>query len=220
MKVISLNVGRPRLIQYQASTISTGIFKDPISGPVMLRALNLDGDRQADLSVHGGPYKAVYGYPAEHYDFWRQELPGMGLPWGMFGENFTTEGLFEDELHVGDRLQVGSAIVMVRQPRIPCYKLAAKFQRGDILERFLRSGRSGFYFSVEQEDTVASGDALSFLSRERESITIAEMNRLFAADKYNRPLLEKAIASPALPESWRDYFAKRLPGMTPAHHSI
>jgi MOSC domain-containing protein YiiM len=220
MKVISLNVGRPRRIQYQASTISTGIFKDPVSGPVMLRALNLDGDRQADLSVHGGPYKAVYGYPAEHYDFWRQELPGMGLPWGMFGENFTTEGLFEDELHVGDRLQVGSAIVMVRQPRIPCYKLAAKFQRDDILERFLRSGRSGFYFSVEQEDTVASGDALSFLSRERESITIAEMNRLFAADKYNRPLLEKAIASPALPESWRDYFAKRLPGMTPAHHSI
>jgi MOSC domain-containing protein YiiM len=220
MKVISLNVGRPRLIQYQASTISTGIFKDPISGPVMLRALNLDGDRQADLSVHGGPYKAVYGYPAEHYDFWRQELPGMGLPWGMFGENFTTEGLFEDELHVGDRLQVGSAIVMVRQPRIPCYKLAAKFQRDDILERFLRSGRSGFYFSVEQEATVGTGDALSFLSRERESITIAEMNRLFAADKYNRPLLEKAIASPALPESWRDYFAKRLPGMTPAHHSI
>jgi MOSC domain-containing protein YiiM len=220
MKVISLNVGRPRLIQYRASTITTGIFKAPVSGPVMLRALNLDGDRQADLSVHGGPYKAVYGYSAEHYDFWRQELPGMDLPWGMFGENFTTEGLFEDELHVGDRLQVGSAIVMVRQPRIPCYKLAAKFQRDDILERFLRSGRSGFYFSVEQEGTVATGDAFSFLSRDRESITIAEMNRLFAADKYNRPLLEKSIASSALPESWRDYFAKRLPGMTPAHHSI
>ena len=220
MRVISLNVGRPRLIRYQASTISTGIFKDPVSGPVMLRALNLDGDRQADLSVHGGPYKAVYGYPAEHYDVWRQELPDKDLPWAMFGENFTTEGLSEEELHVGDRLQVGSAIVMVRQPRIPCYKLAAKFQRDDILERFLRSGRSGFYFSVEQEGPVATGDAFSFLSRDRESITIAEMNRLFAADKYNRQLLEKAIASPALPESWRDYFAKRLPGMAPAHRSL
>ena len=220
MKLASLNLGLPREVVWHGHPVITGIFKQPVAGRVVLRKLNLDGDRQADLTVHGGEYKAVYCYPLAYYDYWKRELPGRDLPLGMFGENFTTQGLFEDELHVGDRLQVGSAIVMVRQPRIPCYKLAAKFQRDDILERFLRSGRSGFYFSVEQEGTVATGDALSFLSRERESITIAEINRLFAADKYNRPLLEKAIASPALSESWRDYFAKRLPGMTPAHHSI
>src|SRR5215471_3611574 len=151
MKLISLNVARPRLAIFKGTTINTGLFKQPVSGPVALRTLNLDGDRQADLSVHGGPYKAVYGYPSEHYSFWRQELPDTTLPWGTFGENFTTEGLVEEELHIGDQLQIGTAVIMVRQPRVPCYKLAAKFERDDILERFLRSGRSGFYFSVEKE---------------------------------------------------------------------
>ena len=210
MKLISLNVSRPRLAVYKGATINTGIFKQPVSGSVQLRTLNLDGDRQADLSVHGGPYKAVYGYPLEHYAFWRQELPGMDLPWGMFGENFTTEGLAENDLHVGDRLQIGSATVMVRQPRVPCYKLAAKFQRDDMLERFLASGRSGFYFSVEQEGTVTAGDSFEFMSCDQNAITIAEMNRLYVSEKYNRNLLEKAINSPALPENWRDYLAQRL----------
>lgn len=213
MKLISLNVARPRLVIYKGSTISTGIFKQPVSGPIPLRRLNFDGDRQADLNVHGGPYKAVYGYPCEHYQFWREQFPDMDLPWGMFGENLSTEQLFESELHIGDRLQLGSAILMVRQPRIPCFKLAAKFQRDDILERFLRSGRSGFYFSVEQEGTVAAEDSFHFLTREPQAISIAEMNRLYVEEKYNRDLLEKAIASPALPESWRSYFAQRLPGM-------
>lgn len=210
MKLISLNVARPRLTVYQGTRISTGIFKQPVSGPVQLRKVNLDGDQQADLSVHGGPYKAVYAYPSEHYPFWRQELPGMELPWGMFGENFTTEGLAEGDLHVGDRLQIGSAVLMIRQLRMPCFKLAAKFRRDDIIERFLQSGRSGFYFSVEQEGVVAAGDSFEVLSREPQAITIAEMNQLIAADRYNRNLLDKALATPALPESWRDYFAKRL----------
>ena len=212
MKLISLNVGLPRLALYQGRTINTGIFKQPVSGPVQLRTLNLDGDRQADLAVHGGPFKAVYGYPSEHYEFWRQELPGTNLPWGMFGENFTTEGLLESELHIGDRLQIGTAVIMVRQPRMPCYKLAAKFQRDDMLARFLRSGRSGFYFSVEREGTVAAGDSFELLSREPQAITIAEMNRLFADDKYNRDLIEKAVATAALPEDWRDYLMKRMSG--------
>lgn len=210
MKLISLNVARPRLVVYNGATINTGIFKQPVSGPVQLRTLNLDGDRQADLSVHGGPYKAVYAYPSEHYDHWRQQLPGVDLPWGMFGENLTTTGLSEHELHIGDRLQIGSALVMVRQPRMPCYKLAAKFQRDDIIERFLHSARSGFYFSVEQEGEVSEGDSLEFLSRDSDGITIAEMNRLFVKDKYDRNLLQKAMNTSALPEDWREYFAPRL----------
>ena len=212
MRLISLNVARPRLAVYKDQTVSTGIFKQPVFGRVQLRRLNLDGDRQADLAVHGGPFKAAYAYPSEHYDFWREELPGTQLPWGMFGENFTTEGLFERDLHIGDRLQIGTAVIMVRQPRIPCYKLALKFHRNDILARFLRSGRSGFYFSVEQEGVVESGNSFEFLSREREAITIAEINVVFAEDKYNRTLLERALATPALPEDWRDYFQKRVNG--------
>lgn len=210
MKILSLNVARPRLIVYQGETINTGIFKEPVTGPAQLRTLNLDGDRQADLSVHGGPNKAVYGYPSEHYPFWRRELPGVRMPWGMFGENFTTTGLFEDDLHIGDRFQLGSAIVMVRQPRTPCYKLAARFQRDDMIERFLRSGRSGFYFSVEREGSVAMDDEFQLLKRDNRGITIAEMNRLFVHDKYNRVLLSKAIATEALPEDWREYFEERL----------
>jgi MOSC domain-containing protein YiiM len=212
MNLISVNVARPRLVPYREQTVSTGIFKEPVAGPVQLRTLNLDGDRQADLAVHGGPYKAVYGYPSEHYEFWRQELLGAQLPWGMFGENFTTEGLLESDLHIGDRLQIGTAVIIVRQPRVPCYKLALKFHRNDILARFLRSGRSGFYFSVEQEGVVEAGNEFKFLSREPQAITIAEMNLLFAEDKYNRTLLDKALATSALPEYWRDYFGKRVTG--------
>ena len=209
MKLISVNVARPRLATWRTQTVSTGIFKEPVSGPIPLRTLNLDGDRQADLAVHGGPFKAVYGYPSEHYEFWARELPGTGLPWGMFGENLTTEGLHEDALHIGDRFEIGSAIIVVRQPRIPCYKLAVKFRRTDIQARFLRSGRSGFYFSVECEGVLQAGDSFEWLSREPRAITIAEMNRLFVEDKYNSELLCKAIATPALPEDWRDYFRKR-----------
>ena len=214
MRLLSLNVGLPRLISWNGGTVNTAIFKEPVAGRVLLRQLNLDGDRQADLTVHGGPNKAVYAYPSEHYEFWKQELPGMILPWAMFGENLTTEGLFEKDLHIGDRLQVGAAIIVVRQPRVPCYKLAAKFQRDEIIERFLRSGRSGFYFSVEKEGTVEAGDSIDVLSRAADGISIAEMNRLYVEEKYNRVLLEKAIATPALPEDWRVYLQKRLPVAT------
>lgn len=210
MKLISLNVARPRLTVYNGITINTGIFKKPVSGPVPLRTLNLDGDQQADLIVHGGPYKAVYAYPFEHYPFWRKEFPDMDLPPGTFGENFTTEGLGEDTLHVGDRFQIGSAILMVRQPRMPCYKLAAKFRRDDMVQRFLRSGRSGFYFSVEREGQVEAGDTIQPVSNNEDGISISEMNRLFFHDKYNRGLLGKAMATGDLPKDWRDYFLERL----------
>jgi len=142
---------------YKGTTINTGIFKQPVTGTVALRTLNLDGDRQADLTVHGGPFKAVYGYPYEHYVFWRQELNEPDLSWGMFGENLTTEGLAEDDLHIGDLFEIGSAVVMVRQPRTPCYKLAAKFQRDDILDRFLHGGPAASIFQSKRKEYLRRG---------------------------------------------------------------
>jgi MOSC domain-containing protein YiiM len=212
VKIISLNVAKPRRMVYKGETINTGIFKKPVLSRIALRTLNLDGDRQADLTVHGGPNKAVYAYPSEHYAYWRQEMPDAKLSWGAFGENFTTTQLQEEDLHIGDRLRIGSAVLVVRQPRMPCYKLAAKFQRDDMIERFLHSERSGFYFSVEQEGEVGVGDSFEVLSRASDGITIAEMNRLFSRDRYNEDLLRKAIATPALPQDWREYLAPRLKG--------
>ena len=179
MKVLSINVARPRIIISKGRRISTGIFKQPVEGPVMLWRLNLDGDRQADLSVHGGPAKAVYAYPSEHYPLWQKELPDMDLPYGMFGENFTTEGLNEDNTNIGDRFRIGEAVVMVTQPREPCFKLAAKFGRDDIIKNFLESGRSGFYLAVVEEGTVESGQTIERIYRDENGVTVGDMNRLY-----------------------------------------
>ncbi|HYG79284.1 MAG TPA: MOSC domain-containing protein [Pyrinomonadaceae bacterium] len=210
MKILSLNVGRPRLAVWNGQTVSTGIYKSPVGGRVVLRTLNLDGDRQADLSVHGGPEKAVYAYPSEHYDYWRDELPGTELPWGMFGENFTTEGLDESSVNVGDRFRLGSAEVTVTQPRMPCYKLGIKFGRADIIKRFLASGRTGFYFSVQREGEVGAGDEIELIGREGNGVTIADILRLYVSDKDDVETLRRAAAVGALPESWREYFRQRL----------
>src|SRR3974390_2787435 len=143
MQVISVNVATPREVDWKGTTVRTGIFKEPVDGPVKVGKLNLAGDEQADLTVHGGVEKAVYAYPVEHYDYWQQELPDVAFSWGKFGENLSTNKLLEDTLYIGDRLRVGSAILMVNQPRMPCYKLALKFDRDDMIKRFLASGRSG-----------------------------------------------------------------------------
>ena len=213
MKIISLNVGLPRLVLRNDEPVSTGIFKEPVNGRVKLRALNLDGDRQSDLSVHGGPYKAVYLYPSEHYEFWKQELPDMDLPWGMFGENFTSEGLFEAETHIGDKFRIGSAELMVTQPRMPCYKLGIRFGRADIIKRFLLSERTGFYFSVLKEGDVDAGDEFELLEKNDSGVRVVDVTRLYGSDKENVDLLRHAIATEALPASWRDYFRKRIAGL-------
>jgi MOSC domain-containing protein YiiM len=221
MRLVSVNVGMPRLLAWAGATFKTGIFKNPVQGRVMLRTTNLDGDRQADLSVHGGVNKAVYGYPSEHYAAWSAELPELLDPartWGAFGENFTTEGLLETGVSVGDRYRVGSAVVKVTTPRLPCYKLAAKFQRDDMIERFLRSGRCGFYFAVVEEGDVGVGDKFEFLEREDPTLTIAEVNRLYTSKSPNRESLQRSLAVKLLPESWRDRFRARLaepPGRAP-----
>ncbi|MGH7409924.1 MAG: MOSC domain-containing protein [Candidatus Methylomirabilis sp.] len=210
MKLVSVNVGLPREVTYKGKTVTTAIFKDPIEDRAKLRRLNLDGDRQADLSVHGGPSKAVYAYPVEHYDYWRGELPGMNLPWGMFGENFTVEGLREDSVNIGDRFRIGSAELMVTEPRLPCHKLAAKFGRDDIIKRFLHSGRTGFYFAVLQEGEVGAGDEIELVSRDEHAITVADITRLYVRDKDDLGSLRRAVQVNALPESWRWHFQKRI----------
>lgn len=216
MKLISLNVGRPRIVDRNGEPVSTAIFKAPVAGRVMLRKLNLDGDRQADLSVHGGPDKAVYAYPSEHYEYWRRELPEMELPWGMFGENFTTEGLLDTELNIGDRFRVGSAIVMITQPRMPCFKLALRFGRNDMIKKFLASERTGFYFAVLQEGEVETGASIELLERNEPSVRVADITRLYTREKSNAALLRRAIAVAALPKSWRDYFQHQLDKLGPA----
>jgi MOSC domain-containing protein YiiM len=210
MRLVSVNVGLPRAVPWKQRTVLTAIFKEPVAGRVRVHAFNLDGDRQADLSVHGGPYKAIYAYPAEHYDFWRRELPGMDLPWGMFGENFTTEGLLEASVNVGDRFRVGSAEVRATEPRMPCYKLGVRFGRDDILKRFLTSGRSGIYFAVVREGEVGAGDAIEPIHREANGVAIADIVRVYARDRNDVETLRRAVALEALSEGWRDYFRKEL----------
>ena len=210
MKIISVNVGLPRLVLSNGEPVSTGIFKEPVAGRVMVRTLNLDGDRQSDLSVHGGPQKAVYVYPSEHYDFWKRELPEMDLPWAMFGENFTTTGFVETEINIGDKFRVGTAELMVTQPRMPCYKLGIRFGRTDIIKRFLASERTGFYFSVLKEGEVGTGDEFELIEKNGSGVRVVDVTRLYSSDKGNVDLMKRAIATEALPDSWRNYFRKRI----------
>ena len=210
MEVISVNVGLPRQVHWKGKVITTAIFKEPVAGAVRVGALNLDGDRQADPSVHGGPTKAVYAYPAEHYDFWRRELPETNMAWGAFGENLTTRGLSEEAVHIGDRFRVGITELVVTEPRMPCYKLRIRFGRDDILKRFLDSGRTGFYFGVSREGEVQAGDPIVPLEEDPGRLRVADVTRLYTSDKDNRDLLRRAARLPSLPEGWRSYFQHQL----------
>jgi len=210
MKVISLNVGLPREVAWHGRTVRTSIFKSPVARRVRVTTLNLDGDQQSDLSVHGGTEKAVYCYPSEHYSYWRRELPDTELPWGVFGENLTTEGLLEDKVQIGDRLRIGSARFAVTQPRLPCFKLGIRFDRADIVKRFLRSGRTGFYLAVLQEGDVAAGNSIEYVARAEHGVMVSDIVALYSTDAQNQDLLRRVSELSALPESWRDYFRKRL----------
>jgi MOSC domain-containing protein YiiM len=213
MRLVSLNVGLPREVVWHGRNVSTGIFKDPVEGRVALRKLNLDGDRQADLMVHGGEHKAVYCYPLEHYAYWKDELRGRDLPLGMFGENFTVTGFQEDSVYIGDRFSVGTAEVIVSQPRMPCYKLGIKFQADDMVRKFLASGRSGFYVAVTREGEVGVGDEITVLSRDPQAVPVSAITKLYIARHFNDDdlgVLRRALQVEALPASWKDYFRERL----------
>jgi MOSC domain-containing protein YiiM len=210
MKVLSINAGLPQDVDWRGKTVRTSIFKSPVPGRVRVTRLNVAGDEQSDLSVHGGAEKAVYAYPSEHYAFWRAELPDVDLPWGAFGENFTTEGLLEGSVSIGDRLRAGSAEFAVTQPRMPCFKLGIRFGRPDMVKRFQRSGRTGFYLAVIHEGEVTPGDAFEWVARDEQGVTVADVVNLYAADAANQDLLRRASELPALPDGWRAYFRKRL----------
>ena len=213
MKLVSVNTGLPREVMWHGRIVTTGIFKQPIEGRVAVRNFNLDGDRQADLTVHGGEYKAVYCYPVAHYDYWTRELPGQQLPMGMFGENFTTDGLLEDSVYIGDQFSVGSAEVIVTQPRLPCYKLGVRFQSDDMVKRFLASGRTGFYLAVTHEGEVGAGDEIKVIDQDPNRVPVSEITRLYITKRYGDDevsSVRRAMRVAALPESWKEYFRERL----------
>ena len=212
MKVVSLSVGGPRTVDWNGGTVLTSIFKTPTDRRLKVTALNIEGDKQSDLSVHGGYEKAVYAYPSEHYPLWRNEL-GEELPWASFGENLTTEGLFED-VRIGDRFRIGSAEFIVTQPRMPCYKLGIKFGRSDIVQKFLASERSGFYFAVLKEGEVGVGDPIERMEKSERSVRVSDITQLYTHEKHNVGLLRRAIEVEALPESWKIYFQHRLEKLT------
>lgn len=215
MKLISVNTGLPREVLWHGKPVTTGIFKEPVAGRVALRKLNLDGDRQADLTVHGGEHKAVYCYPLAHYNYWKGELGRRELPLGTFGENFTIEGLLEEEVFLGDRLAIGSAEVIVTQPRLPCYKLGLRFDSDDMVKRFFASKRTGFYVAVTREGDVGENDEIEVVSRDPNAIPLPEIFRLYAAKRYaNKDLdsLRRLMRVEAVPDSWKDYFRERVPG--------
>jgi MOSC domain-containing protein YiiM len=213
MKVVSLNTGLPREVAWHGVKVTTGIYKQPVEGRVALRTLNLDGDRQADLTVHGGAYKAVYCYPLAHYDYWARELPNRDLPMAIFGENFTTDGLLEGSVYLGDRFSIGSAEVIVTQPRLPCYKLGIRFESDEMVRRFLASGRTGFYLAVTREGEVGAGDEIKVIARDPNAVPVSEITRLYIAKRYGADdvaSLQRALRVAALPESWKGYFRERL----------
>ncbi len=208
--VMSLNVGTPRQVPAGNGAVLTAIFKEPVDGRVALRRNNLAGDRQADLTVHGGRDKAVYAYPHEHYSYWRDELGETEIPFGMFGENLTTEGITEDRIHIGDTVRIGSAVLRVTQPRMPCYKLALRFGRPDMVKRFWRSGRSGFYFSVVEEGDIGAGDAIELITEDPGQVSVAAVGELARAGTPDPELLRRALASP-LKGGWKEQLQERGP---------
>src|SRR5215207_8067551 len=209
-KILSVNVSLPKEVEFEGQKVTTGIFKEPVKGRIMLRTLNLNGDKQADLTVHGGVDKAVYAYSIEHYEYWRKVFPNIEMPYGMFGENFTVEGLMENEVSIGDVFQVGSSKVVATQPRMPCYKLGVKFGRMDVLKKFLASGRSGIYFKVSKEGEVGAGDTIEQIGKDPNRITISDIVRLYASEKEDIETMRRAVKVEALPEGWKHYFLEQI----------
>ncbi len=209
MRVLSVNVGQPRQIQSGEATVLTSIFKSPVEGRIAARRYNLYGDRQADLTVHGGPWKAIYVYPSEHYKYWTEELPGMDLPFGVFGENLTTQGITEQTAHIGDQFRIGSVVLQISQPRMPCYKLGLRFGRADMVKRFWKSGKPGIYFSIVQEGELGRGDSIEQLHADALQVSVADVVRLLKHETIDQDLFSRALRAP-LHGSWKEEIRARF----------
>ena len=207
--ILSVNVGQPRRLQMGEQAVLSSIFKFPVEGTVAVRGTNIEGDRQADLRVHGGPHKAVYLYPSEHYPYWKAQLDLADLPFGAFGENLTTTGITEKSACIGDRYRIGTSVLEVTQPRMPCYKLGLRFERADMVKRFWQSGRSGIYFSIVQEGELAAGNTLEKVAEGPEPITVADVVRLYKGEEWSSDLRGRALRSP-LRGGWKQGIQARL----------
>src|SRR5581483_6611436 len=208
IRVLSVNVGQPQEVFLGDKVVLTSIFKKPIEGRVAVRRHNLAGDRQADLRVHGGPYKAVYAYASEHFPYWAAELPEMELPWGAFGENLTLSGLTEETAFIGDQFRVGSAVLQITQPRMPCFKLGIRFQRSDMVKRFWRSGYAVIYFAITEEGALETGDELELVHRDAGGVSLADVVRLYKGQTDDEQLFERMSRAP-LRGSWKQEIRER-----------
>ena len=210
MQLLSINVGLPKEVQYKGKKVRTGIFKQTVKGPVKVNYLNLEGDQQADLTVHGGTHKAVYVYPTEHLSYWKKCYPGKAFTLGSFGENLSTTGLIESQVSIGDRLSIGTAEFMITSPRFPCYKLALKMNEPGIIKTFTQANRNGFYLKVLKEGVIQAGQSIVMIDKDGHNFKVDQFSRLYALDRHNLGLLKKAITAPNLPQDWKEYFEGRL----------
>ena len=210
MQLIAVNAGLPREVDWNGKPILTSIFKRPVAGPVAVKGQNVVGDRQADLRYHGGVDKAVYGYPSEHYPFWREAYPDLEDGWGLFGENLTTTGLTEDRLHIGDVLRIGTVKLRVSQPRMPCFKLGIRHGKPDLIKAFQKALRPGFYLRIEREGTLEAGDSIEVTHSVTEAPTVREIVELQRPPARDRAAIERALALQTLGPEWRVQLEKRL----------
>jgi MOSC domain-containing protein YiiM len=210
MRVIAVNVGTLRPIPWRGKQVQTGIFKHPIDGRIAVQSRGLDGDQQGDLKLHGGIDKAVYVYPKEHYEYWQHEFPDLTFPWGMFGENLTTEGASEDAMYIGNRWRIGSAQFEIVQPREPCFKLGIKFGNPKVIKQFLASGRSGWYLKVITEGEVGAGDQIFPVSQNDQHVTVTDLNKLLFQTVQDQSILQRALQIKTLPTGWHDLISQYL----------
>ena len=210
MQLLSINVGQPKEVEYKGKQVLTSIFKNPVNGPVNVTTLNLEGDRQADLTVHGGIHKAVYVYPTEHLPYWSQQYPEKQFTYGSFGENLSTSGLLETDICIGDQLRIGRAEFSVTSPRFPCFKLGIKMNDPGFIKAFMQANRSGFYLMVLKEGVIAPGQEIEIIGSDGYNFSVEEFSRLYALDRYNQSLLRKAIKAPSITEDWKEFFEERL----------
>ncbi|HMJ60230.1 MAG TPA: MOSC domain-containing protein [Bryobacteraceae bacterium] len=208
MQVISVNVGQPREVETLRGIVLTSIFKSPVSGRVAVRNHNLEGDRQADLRVHGGPNKAIYAYSSEHYSYWAKRLPDTELPYGKFGENLTIAGLTEEQAHIGDSYRIGTCILRVTQPRMPCFKLALRFERTDMIKLFWKSGLSGTYFAIAKEGELGAEDDIELVEKHPAQVAIADVVKVYKRETTDPEIYARVMQAP-ISGSWKEEIRER-----------